>query len=346
MRNYLATLIIISVALIVGCKKDDFVEIVGVCPIVLTTSPLDGAVDVAVDKKIRVSFNEPMNASTFTDSSFTVRGLDFVGGTITYTDSTVTLTPAQNLEPFTLYTGRVRQSVKDEYGNALQTDYVWSFTTGAVGVNLLTNNRFGILAGSGINSFGFGKINDLDVGISPAPRLSITGFPPAYVVNGELYASNDALPLGTNTMLVQAKLDLSYAWLAAKNLLTPVGNTLVGDQGGKTLKSGVYRTTAGMMIQTGPLTLDAQGDPNAFWVFQVGTDLVTTGDVLLLNGASASNVFWQVGNSATIGAYSTFKGNIMALTSITLNPNAIVNGRLLVQNGAVVLSDTNIINKP
>ncbi len=347
MKNYFATLIIISVALIAGCKKDDFEEIIGVCPLVVTTTPSNGAVGVPVDQLIRVTFNEPMNASTFTDSSFTLSGPNSVAGTLTYSDSTVTFRPLKNLEPFTLYTGRIRQSVKDVHGNALQTDYVWTFTTGAVGVNLLTSSRFGILAGSAVNSIGFSKIFDADLGISPSTRAAVTGFPPANVINGEIYASNDVLPVGTAEMLVQAKLDLNNAWLAAKNLTAPAVNSLVGDQGGKTLSQGVYKTTAGFLIQSGNLTLDAKGDANAFWVFQIGTDLTTIGgDVLLINGAKASNVFWQVGSSATIGSNTTFKGIILALTSITLNPNASVNGRLLAQNGAVVLSDTNIINKP
>jgi hypothetical protein len=187
----------------------------------------------------------------------------------------------------------------------------------------------------------------MDVGISPASRSAVTGFPPAIVVNGEIYASNDVLPVGTGAMLIQAKLDLNNAWLNAKNLIVPTGNILVGNQGGKTLTPGVYNSTAGMLIQSGNLTLDAQGDPNAYWVFQVGSDLTTIGgDVVLINGANANNVFWQVGSSATIGTNTAFKGNILALTSITLDPNATVNGRLLAQNGAVILSDTNIINKP
>ncbi|MBP6184294.1 MAG: DUF3494 domain-containing protein [Saprospiraceae bacterium] len=347
MKNFLATLMIVLVAFIAGCKKDDFEEIIGVCPVVVTTDPLNGAVGVPVDQRIRVTFNEPMNGVTFTDSSFTLSGPNQVTGIISYSDATVTFSPSKNLEPFTLYTGRVKQSVKDIHGNALQTDYVWSFTTGAIGVNLFTNTRFGILAGSAVNSLGFGQINNMDVGISPATRAAITGFPPANVVNGDIYASNDLLPVGTGAMLIQAKLDLNNAWQQAKNLTVPAGNILSGDQGGKTLTPGVYHTTSGFLIQSGNLTLDAQGDPNAYWVFQVDTDLVTIGrDVLLINGAKANNVIWQVGSSATIGTNTSFKGNILALTSITLNPNASVTGRLLALNGAVILSDTNIINKP
>lgn len=338
---------IVLVALIAGCKKDDFEEIIGICPEVITTDPLNGAVGVPVDQRVRVTFNEPMNFSSFTDSSFTLNGPNKVAGIITYSDSTLIFSPSKNLDPFTLYTGRVRQTVKDINGNSLHTDYVWTFTTGAIGVNLLTNGRFGILAGTSINSSGFSKINNMDVGISPSPRSAITGFPPAIVVNGDIYASNDAQPVGTAAMLIQAKQDLNSAWLNAKNLAVPTANILVGNQGGKTLTPGVYNSTAGMLIQSGNLTLDAQGDPNAYWVFQVGSDLTTIGgDVVLINGANANNVFWQVGSSATLGTNTAFKGNILALTSITLDPNATVTGRLLAHNGAVVLSSTNIINKP
>jgi hypothetical protein len=215
-------------------------------------------------------------------------------------------------------------------------------------IDLKTAKEFGILSGVGISSSGLSIINDMDVGISPGLRSDITGFPPATVVNGAIYAPDDSP--GTSTMLTQAKTDLTNAYLSAKDAVSPVPIIVAGDIGGSTLTPGIYKSFSSLMVQTGSLTLDAQGNSNAFWVFQI-TDALTTiggagGDIILLNGAKAENIFWQVGSSATIGDNTSFKGNILALTSITLNTGALIEGRLLARNGAIVLSSSNIINKP
>ena len=97
---------------------------------------------------------------------------------------------------------------------------------------------------------------------------------------------------------------------------------------------------------TGTLTLDGGGDPNATFVFQAGTGLTTAGDIVLINDAQAKNVYWQVGSSATIGTASQWKGNILALTSITLVDNANLLGRALARNGAVSLGTNNVITLP
>jgi len=98
------------------------------------------------------------------------------------------------------------------------------------------------------------------------------------------------------------------------------------------------------------LTLDARGDTSAVWIFQTASDLTTIGgaggDVILSGGAQAKNVFWQVGSSATIGGGTSFKGIVMALTSITMNSGATTEGKMFAINGAVVLTSTNIFNKP
>ena len=215
-------------------------------------------------------------------------------------------------------------------------------------IDLKTAKEFGILGGVGVSSSGLSIVNDMDVGISPGLRAAITGFPPATVVNGATYAPNDGL--ATEVMLTQAKSDLTDAFLAAQNAVSPVPAIVAGDIGGSTLAPGIYKSLSTLLVQAGNVTLDAQGNSNAFWVFQVADALTTIGgaggDILLANGAKAENIFWQIGSSATIGDNTTFKGNILALTSITLNPGAIVEGRVLAINGEVVLSDANIINKP
>ena len=190
----------------------------------------------------------------------------------------------------------------------------------------------------------------MNVGISPGVRSSITGFPPAIVVNGAIFASDDIDPPGVAAMLIQAKQDLTDAYLFAEGATSPAPATVAGDQGGTTLAPGTYKSTSTLLIQSGDLTLDAQGDANAVWIFQIASDFTTVGgaggNVILSGSAQAANVFWQVGSSATIGDGTSFAGNVLALTSITMNSGATAEGRMLARNGSVVLTNTNIINKP
>jgi gliding motility-associated-like protein len=215
---------------------------------------------------------------------------------------------------------------------------------------LTSFGNFAILAGTAITSSGLSEIHDMDIGLSPGVRSSIVGFPPAIVVNGAIYASDDVAPPGVEAMLIQAKQELTDAYLFAEGATAPAPITVAGDQGGLTLAPGIYKSTSSLLIQSGDLTLDAQGDINAFWIFQIASDFTTIGgaggNVILTGGAQANNITWQVGSSATIGNGTSFSGNILALTSITMNTGSSIDGRLLARNGAVVLSGANIINSP
>src|SRR5438876_2115657 len=117
--------------------------------------------------------------------------------------------------------------------------------------------------------------------------------------------------------------------------------------GGQTLIPGLYKSTSSLEISSGDLTLDALGDPTAVFIFQMGSTLTMTGgrQVILSGGARAAKVFWQVGSSATLGTGSVFKGNILALASITVTTGATVEGRLLARTAAVTL-DSNVIGLP
>jgi hypothetical protein len=130
-KKLFSTIAILFIALISGCASDDFVEVVGVCPVVTATNPIDGASGVPLSQIVTATFNVEMNPLTINQSSFiiTVAGAP-VTGTVTYSGKTATFTPASRLTVNTLYTGRITTSVKDVAGNALQTDYVWTFTTG------------------------------------------------------------------------------------------------------------------------------------------------------------------------------------------------------------------------
>jgi hypothetical protein len=193
---------------------------------------------------------------------------------------------------------------------------------------------FGVLGASTVTNTGATTVT-LDVGVSPG--TAITGFPPGVVVGGAIH--------GGDAAAAQAQTDVTSAWNAVTG--TPCTSDLTGqDLGGKTLTPGVYcfSSSAGM---TGTLTLDFQNDPNAVFLFKTGSTLITASasSVALINNGGATcppNLYWQVGSSATLGTYTTFAGNIMALASITLTTGARVNGRALARTGAVTM-DTNTV---
>jgi hypothetical protein len=201
----------------------------------------------------------------------------------------------------------------------------------AASVGLGTDNNFAVLAGTTVTNTGPSVIGG-DLGLNPG--TSVTGFPPG-TVHGTTYAADG--------VALQAKNDL----ITAYNDVAGRGSTgaIAADLAGRTLTPGVY-TSASSLGLSGDLTLNGGGNPNAVFVFQAGSTL-TAGSgsrVFLIDGAQACNVFWQVGSSATIGVGSEFVGNILALTSITMNTGATLDGRALARNGAVTL-DTNTITK-
>jgi Ice-binding-like len=196
-----------------------------------------------------------------------------------------------------------------------------------VAINLGTATNFGLLAGSGITNASAATFITGDVGSSPTP--TVTGLT-ASQVNGTLYTA-------PNPATAQAQADLIVGYNEAAG--ASCGTDLTGtDLGGLTLVPGVYCFTSSALL-TGTLTLDGQGNANAQWVFQIGSTLTTAtnSSVSLINGAVNCNVFWQIGSSATIQTNTTFVGNIMALTSITLDGGTL-NGRALARNGAVTIS--------
>ncbi|WP_373496720.1 Ig-like domain-containing protein [Aquiflexum sp.] len=327
-----------------------------VAPTVVSTDPHNNETNVGLNKVVNATFSEAMNPATITAMTFTLKqGANAVNGAVTYNGTTASFTPNNPLSPNLTYTGTITTGAQNLTGTALANDYIWTFQTAtqqsAYFVDLKTAGRFGIFAATGIsNNAGFSEIRNLDVGITPGARSSVTGFPPAIIVNGAIYAADDINPAGVAAMLIQAKSDLTAAYLFAEGATSPAPVSVAGDQGGKTLAPGIYKSNSTLLIQGGDLTLDAKGDPNAVWIFQIASGFTTVGgaggNVILSGGAKAENIFWQVGSSATIGDNTAFHGNVLALTSITMNSNATVVGRMLVINGAVVMTNTNIIEKP
>jgi hypothetical protein len=202
-------------------------------------------------------------------------------------------------------------------------------------VNLGAASGFAVLAGSTVTSTGETTVNG-DLGVSPG--TAVTGFPPGTVVNGMIHAG-DAIAATAETALT-----LAYNDVALRSL-NPV--PVAGDLGGMTLTPGLYRSPSSLAISSGNLILDAQGNADAVFIFQMGSTLITSSglQIILQGGASADNIFWQVGSSATLGTDSVFQGNILASESITLTTGATLFGRALASNGAVTL-DSNPVGIP
>jgi outer membrane autotransporter protein len=194
---------------------------------------------------------------------------------------------------------------------------------------------FGVLAGSTVTNTGPTIING-SVGVSPG-AVAAGSFPPGIVNPPGTIHSGDAVAIKA-----QADLTTAYNSLAGR----PATADLTGhDLGGLVLSPGVYAFSSSAQL-TGTLTLDAKGNPNAVFIFNIGSTLTTASasSVRLINGAQGGNVFFRVGSSATLGTTTSFAGDILALTSITLNTSASINcGAALARNGAVTL-DTNLIS--
>jgi hypothetical protein len=201
----------------------------------------------------------------------------------------------------------------------------------AAPVNLATASPFVVLGGQAATNTGTSVLNG-ELGV--APGTSLPGFDTA-VVNGATH-NNDAV-----ANQAQADLTTPNPVAAGQATTADLSNT---DLGNRTLTAGNYKYSSSAQL-TGPLTLDGQNNPDAQFVFQIASQLTTASasSVVLINGASPCNVYWQIGSSAVLGSTTAFQGNVMALTSISLNNGATVIGRLLARNGAVTLIN-NVIN--
>lgn len=200
-------------------------------------------------------------------------------------------------------------------------------------VGLGTAAPFAVLAGTTITNTGPTVISG-DIGVDPGS--AITGFPPGILTSGTQYSAG---PTSS-----QAESDLTSAYLdaAAQSPTATVSSNL----GGQTLAPGVYNASSALAL-TGTLTLNAENNPAAVFIFQAGSTLITgtNSTVALVGGAQACNVFWQVGSSATLGTGTSFAGSILALTSITVQSGATLSGRALARNGQVSL-DANTVTVP
>ncbi len=346
-------------------------------PTVTTINPADGATAVCLTRVVSATFSEPMNAATITPSTFTVtNGGVAVAGSVSYDAASrvasFTTTSAAGFAPSTAFVVTIRSGsagVMDLAGNALATNRVWSFTTGTAAcsgpVNLATAASFGAFGGSaGVTNQGINTVVNGNLGTTAACTL-VTGFHDAAntytetpldvgAVNGIINCGPPA-PGTTTTLAIatQARADAlaAYNALAA---LPPGSDPAAGQLGGLVLAPATYTSAGGTFnITTGDLTLDAQGNADAVWVFQSASALTvglgaTPRRVLLINGAQARNVFWQVGSAARIEDGSSMVGTIIAPAGVTISTagqtmQTTLVGRALGLTASVTMVNTTIV---
>jgi hypothetical protein len=199
-------------------------------------------------------------------------------------------------------------------------------------VNLNSAANFAVLAYTQITNSG------------PTTLCGDIGLFPGSSAGGGWVLSCGGVPHVTDTAAANAQVDLTKAYNDAAGRTIPV--LVAGNLGGQTLYPGLYKSTSSLMISSGNLTLDAQGNSSGVFIFQVASTLtVTSGlQVILAGGAQASNIFWQVGSQCNLGTTTVFKGTIMAHEEITMDTGAVLEGRALSQIAEVTLLSNNITN--
>jgi hypothetical protein len=369
-----------------------------VSPEIESTVPVNATTSVSLNQAVSATFTKAMNPLTITTATFTLDapGGVAVAGTVSYdaVNFIATFTPTSNLTASTTYIATITSGATDLAGNPLGTAGVtnpWSFTTGTtvvtppivLGTTIALFGGFG--GGAGMTNQGTSTVINGDIGTTGA-STTMTGFydesvaavasvyPCSYtvtpsnmgLVNGAI--DTDAPPPSgacpdegnatTMAIATQAALEAQTAFTTLQNL--PAGTTLATNElGNRVLAPGTYTSTSFYQITTGPLTLDAQGDPNAYWIFQMGSYLTVgtpsaSESVLLVNGAQASHVFWQVGGlpGAVInyGGGGTMVGTVISSPGITVSSPGVatvttINGRVLALTASTTIVNT-VINVP
>ena len=349
----------------------------GNSPAVTSTDPTNGAVNVPINKIVTATFNKSMDATTINALTFMIKqGTNQVFGTVTYSGTVATFTPAQPFAASTLYTATITTGAKDMNGNPLPANYVWSFTTGSqtgTAPFLGSASIMGAFGGNaGITNQGLNTVINNGAIATTAASTLITGFHDG--LTGDIYTETPlnkglvtlgiftAPPApGTSTSFNKAS-NASLDAIAAYNSISPAGrpggtDPGAGELGGLTLPPGVYKAAAGTFkITNGNLTLDAQGDPNAVWIFQTAAGL-TVGiagpagarSVNLINGGQANNVYWYVGSAAVINAAGggVMTGTIISSQGVALSTagnavQTVLNGRAISLVASVTMVNTTI----
>ena len=345
-------------------------------PTVISTNPANAAINVPLNQIISAVFSELMNPATINNTTFLLKqGVTPIAGTVTYSGTTAYFVPTVNLLPSTVYNATITTGAKDLAGNSLVTNYVWSFTTtnGPPSVVLGTIALFGTFGGSaGITNQGLNTvINNGSIGTTGASTL-VTGFHDGTtgdvytetplnkgLVTGRIYTAPPFPGTATSfAIAAQGLIDATNAYNSISPASRPGGTDPgAGELGGLTLAPGVYKSASGSFkITNGNLTLDGMGNPNAEWIFQSGTSLTVgvagpTGarSVILINGASAKNVFWYVGSAATINGAGggVMVGTILTSAGLTFSTagnavQTVLNGRAVSLNASVTMVNTTV----
>jgi hypothetical protein len=304
------------------------------------------------------------------------QGATVIPGTVSYSGTTASFNPTSSLVIGTIYTATITNGAKNVVGTPLANDYVWNFTTilappVVIVVDLGTASIFGAFGGNaGITNQGLNTvINNGSIGTTAASTL-ITGFHDGVAVytetplnvgnvTGDIFTAPPVPGTATSFAIAQqGLLDANAAYLSISPASKPGGSDPnAGELGGLTLAPGVYKSASGTFkISNGDLTLDAQGDPNATWIFQTAAGLTVgiagpTGakSVILKNGALAKNVFWYVGSAATINGAGggTMVGTIIANSGVTFSTpgnaaQTVLNGRAISLISSVTMVNTTI----
>lgn len=348
-----------------------------IVPTVTATDPVNNAIDVALNQTVTANFSTIMDAGTINTTTFTLKqGATVIPGTVSYSGTTASFNPTNSLVIGTIYTATITNGAKNVVGTPLANDYVWNFTTilappVVIVVDLGTASIFGVFGGNaGITNQGLNTvINNGSIGTTAASTL-ITGFhdgvaiyteTPLNVgnVTGDIFAAPPAPGTATSFAIAQqGLLDANAAYLSISPASKPGGSDPnAGELGGLTLAPGVYKSASGTFkISNGDLTLDAQGDPNATWIFQTAAGLTVgiagpTGakSIIMKNGALAKNVFWYVGSAATINGAGggTMVGTIIANSGVTFSTpgnaaQTVLNGRAISLISSVTMVNTTI----
>ena len=339
-----------------GGSGDGFVPMT---PRIIATNPPNGASSLCIPSDVEATFDRQMDPMTIAPANFLLAGpgTNAVAGMVSYDfpKRTAIFRPDAPLLGGTTYTATVTSGVKDPAGNALAGNELWTFTTSTdpcvKPVNLRGIATYGIASRAGITSTGVTVVNG-DVALYPSPACTdATGgpagsarvggcavhtLPPSatgLTVNGSIFYFGDPFDNGGTANSVVN--DLNIAWSEGANRAPTQPTVAAGELGGKTFVPGVYHNANLGLMAGGIAVMDAHNDPNAEFIFQVDTDLIDSGTLLLpsridlSNGAQAENIWFVVGRDITLGHGTSWKGTILAGRTATINDGTTVIGRVL-----------------
>jgi hypothetical protein len=324
-------------------------------PYIIDRSPKPAAVNVVRNAHVIVEFNEPIDPATInTDNFMVLRNGEAIVGSVYYSNKVAWFMPENYLESFTGYEAVLTTDIADPMGNNMEEEDRWSFTTSDViehipnAVDLRSFANYVMLSGTYImNDSGASSITG-DVGLYPGVYENIIGIDTLNHVDGTVYVIGAVPVPGLPGELIRTKKQLAIAYEFAKNANIPEAVSIAGNLGGATLTPGVYNTHT-LLVHGGDLTLDAQGNPHQYWIFQVESLLETTGNIILTGGADPRNIYWQVGvreilgPNVLIGDNTSFAGNILSRQGISMGNNAHITGRLLVMDGGIRLDNSTVV---